>query len=153
MTDCTVIPAADMQLIRVHRQVAGRLVDTGETRVNLLGSPMGEYAQVWKWDHLVIPRRNASRRVREFVTVMFCREGWHCDSGSPERPSPGGATCSTVLAPGRGDLKEWRAFHAENPVLWKITVKTGRSSRSHRYCDAHLPDEYRPVATTERTAK
>ncbi len=112
---------------------------------DLRGSPLGERVQVWELDRLVTPRRGRGRRVREYVKVMHCPEGWHSTSGTADAPS-GGEICATLLDPKwRGDFPaDFNRYHDEHPVVWIVKVRIHKQVRTLRYCDPELPAEYRP---------
>jgi hypothetical protein len=123
---------------------------------DLRGAPIGPKVEVWEWDRMILPRPGAARRVREHVEVMFCPEGWYCESGGAATPMEGGATCHMVLdtawrtPTGIGEATgfgrdAFNAFHAEHPVTWRVRIKRGSKVRTLRYCDPELPAEYRPA--------
>ena len=112
------------------------------------GTPRGDRAQVWEQDRTVTPP-GCTRRVREHITVMHCAEGWYSASGAATQPA-GDADCSTEFQPhwrsdeGGFNLDGFDAFHDVRPVLWFVQVTRGRETRIGWFCDAELPDEYRP---------
>jgi len=82
------------------------------------------------------------RRVSETVTVLRHPTGWISNLGHDDRQ-----VCQTVHDyAAAGDLDGFRAFHAEHVVIWKTETRRGRTGSARHYCDAHLPDEFRPKA-------
>jgi len=121
---------------------------------DLRGTPTGDKAEIWERDRLVYPgRRQQGRRVREYIKVMHCPEGWHSTSGTADEPST--AICSTPLEPkwaGRDFPRNFNAYHDEHPVVWVVRVTRYTNVRVYRYCEPELPAEYRPqVALVELT--
>lgn len=113
---------------------------------DLRGTPVGDRAEVWEWDRMVRPgRAQRSRRVREYVTVMYCPEGWYSTSGTADEPAT--AICSTLLDPKwtAGDFpRNFNAYHDEHPILWVVKVRRHTTVNNYRYCEPELPDEFRP---------
>lgn len=113
---------------------------------DLRGTPVGDRAEVWEWDRMVYPgRTQTGRRVREYVTVMHCPEGWHSTSGTAGEPAT--PICSTLLEArwaGPGFPGTFNTYHDEHLVLWVIKVKRHTTVSNYRYCDPELPGEYRP---------
>lgn len=120
-----------------------------ENYTDLRGTPVGDTFLEWEWDRLALPRPRAKRRTRQRITVRYCAEGWHADSGGPSSPM-GLALCATLLDPrwsnpyGGLDRDKFHAFHDKNPVVWRVRARTGSRAIASWYCDAELPDEYLP---------
>lgn len=114
----------------------------GERMDKLRAQQEAELAQVQTWtsDRLVQPRRG-TRRVRETVNVSRHPAGWPANPGHERQE-----TCNAVFdAAAAGQLDEFREFHDRHPVIWKCEQQQRRTRVRVYYCDAHLPDEFRPV--------
>jgi hypothetical protein len=109
--------------------------------------------QKWAWDYLVQPRAGR-RRQREYVTVELQPGGWTAGNTYPRYK-----TCDTMIIGwingepcGLLEPDEWRTFHQQPgpgespgiPTIWQVTHGTKNHRRRAYYCDAHLPDEFRP---------
>jgi hypothetical protein len=91
-------------------------------------------ATKWTWERLVTPNQGG-RRQREVITAVLNPAGYD-------------QACKAVFVAARDrNLEGYREFHAEHPVVWDIThgMKRGAYRYGAHYCDAHLPDEYRPA--------
>lgn len=134
-----------------RRTTQGIVADYSNPRTDIRGTPVGERAQVWEWERLVYPgRRQTGRRVREYIKVMHCPEGWYSTSGTADDAGP--ALCSTLLEPqwnGDGFPGNFNRYHVEHPVLWVIKVRRNSTVTTYRYCDAEMPGEYRPDPDAE----
>jgi hypothetical protein len=145
----TFVTAESMQSRHYSRRTPeGRYVaDYSRPYTDIRGTPIGERAQVWEWERLVYPgRKQEGRRVREYVEMMHCPEGWWSKSGTVNESSP--ALCSTLLDPqwkGDGFPGNFNRYHDEHPVLWVIKVRRNSTVTTYRYCEPEMPDEYRPV--------
>lgn len=145
----TFVVAADLQTRTSRRYLGGDQWSEPETRTDLRGTPMGGKAEVWEFDRLVSPERGRGRRRREYVTIMHCPEGWWSTSGSADSPI-GPGCCATIMDPqwrgelGGFDRAKFSAFHEEHPVIWKVRSRVNSKARILWYCDAELPDGYRP---------
>jgi hypothetical protein len=123
----------------------------GREGYDMRRSPKGEKALRWSFSRLVLNLGN-KRRTRQQVEVMYCVEGWWGSSGS--MTSAWTALCSTFMDFER--RHEFDATHGtfnkeigerENvkaPVVWRIVVEEGSSYTTYWYCDAELPEEFRP---------
>jgi len=96
----------------------------------------------WDWERLVEPIYG-TRRQREEVSVARHPSGWPCNMGFEAQQGCGSLRGLSVA--------EYHAFHGRehelHPVVWRVTrsrKQRGWSSTGY-YCDAHLPDEYRPA--------
>ena len=106
-----------------------------------------EQVQSWTWERLAYPRgESQARRQRHVVTVKRHPSGW-LDHAYPRQPT----RCRTYS----GDWEKrlaYHEFHGENhelhPAIWHVHVEIKGSRKPSReggwWCDAHLPDEYRP---------
>ena len=148
------ISAESMRHNKVHVALADGGLGPAKDYYDLRGTPIGDKAQVWKFDRMVLATPRSKRRTRQHVEVFYCAEGWHSKSGSQARPS-GPDLCSTLLHDkwnsGDDDLgDDWRArfraFHDQHPVLWIVKVRMNSSTTRSAYCDPELPDEFRPAA-------
>jgi hypothetical protein len=144
------IDAETLRIRTVRRCLGDGQWSEPRTVTDLRGAPMGDKVEVWEWDRLVYPGRSQrGRRVREYIKAMYCPEGWHSTGGVAERPA-GPELCATMLDPqwahpnGAYDREKYHAHHDKHPVVWVIKVKRHTSTRTLRYCDPELPDEYRP---------
>jgi hypothetical protein len=150
MTGSTFIDSETLRCRQTRTWLGNGQFSEWQESTDLRGTPIGDRAEVWEWDRLVYPgRKQHGRRVREYIKVMHCPEGWHSTSGSARRPMDP-EICSTMLHdqwqyPGGGfDRDKYRAHHDVNPVVWIIKVKRHTRVRIYRYCDPELPAEYRP---------
>lgn len=148
----TIVDAAPMRVSRSRTCLGNGQWSEWHEGIDLRGTPIGDKVEVWEWDRLVYPgRRQQGRRVREYIKVMHCPEGWYSTSGIADEPH-GGEICGTLLEPkwaGRDFPRGFNAYHDEHPVVWVIKVKRHTRARTLRYCDPELPDEYRPVTDAE----
>jgi hypothetical protein len=100
--------------------------------------------KVWTWERFTTSQ---TRRQREIVTVEKHPDYWPANYGSDSQKTCG----SLAISPGHGlEPDEYREFHGENyelhPVIWRVTWQLKQGAWRHRqhWCDADLPDEYRP---------
>lgn len=141
----------------MRHRVTSEWTPTGRvpgTAYDIRGTPIGDKAEVWEWDRMVYPgRQQKGRRVREYITVMHCPEGWYSTSGTADQADP--ALCSTLMdrqwATSRGgfDRDKYDAHHDANPVVWVIKVKRHTTVNVYRYCEPELPAEFRPQLTID----
>jgi hypothetical protein len=126
-----------------------QMTATMTTDIDLRGTAKGETRR-WAFDRLAYARPGAKRRIRQQVETLYCAEGWHSRSGTRADPRGAGRCCTLLDAkwrhPSGGfDRDRFLAFHDEHPVVWVVKVSSKSESRRLEYCDAHLPDEYRPL--------
>jgi AAA domain len=138
----TYISAETLRHREVRRGLGDGSLGPPEDYYDLRGTPIGERAQVWEWDRLVPPRFGKGRRVREYIKVMHCPEGWHSTSGSASNPLDP-EVCQAIMN-GNVDLDKFHAFHADHHVVWVVRVRVHTRTTILRYCDPELPAEYRP---------
>jgi hypothetical protein len=117
---------------------------------DLRGTPKGP-AEIWETSRMILPRFR-KRRIRETLTIGFCDEGWHGDSGTADGPSePICHTLPMMHISGEPEPKWWRnldgyhEFHANRPCHWKVTSSSKNGYWTHFYCIAEFPDEYREL--------
>jgi hypothetical protein len=146
----SIIDTATLRTRTVRKCLGGGEWSEPRTIIDLRGTPIGDKAEVWEWDRMVYPgRAQKGRRVREYITAMYCPEGWHSNSGTSREADP--ATCLTLLDPrwandrGGLDRAKYHAHHDAWPVVWVIKVRRYTNVRTLHYCDPELPAEYRPV--------
>jgi hypothetical protein len=118
-----------------------------EPMTDIRGTPIGDSAQVWEWDRLIL-RPNRARRTKEHVKVMHCPEGWYSTSGSTDQADED--FCNAFFDEQwnipRGEKgRQFNEFHDGNPVVWVVETTYDRSRGRVSYCDRELPDEYRPA--------
>lgn len=108
------------------------------------------HTKVWTWERFTTSPRG--RRQRETVTAEKHPDYWPCNYGSDSQQICG----SLAVSPGHGlEPDEYREFHGENhelhPVIWRATWQLKQGAWRHRqhWCEAHLPDEYRPGVPRE----
>ena len=135
------ITAEDLVTRRVLPPLAVHLAD-------LRGAPVSETAELWEAD-LPPADGQPARRVR----IMRSDLGWWSRGGSPEKPAALEG-CDSML-----DRSRWRApsgefdqaaclaFHQEHPVVWAVEVRTDSEARCEAWCDAEMPEEWRPIVT------
>lgn len=90
----------------------------------------GDHGRSWRWDRPIQGRP----RKREVVTVARYRV-----AAPPPTHTPQPRTCSTVL----DRLNSGRPV-CTDPVVWRISEAGEGLPHSRYYCDADMPDEYRP---------
>ena len=148
MADSRFIDADPMRISRTRTCLGNGQWSEWHEGSDLRGTPIGDKAEVWEYDRLVYPRRTqCARRVREYITVMHCPEGWYATSGTADEPST--AICSTLLDAkwtARGFPRNFIATTSSTRSR-VIQVKRHTTTRTLRYCNPELPAEYR--AATE----
>lgn len=103
--------------------------------------------RIWTWERYV-PGRRGGPRQREKVRVEKHPDYWPCNLGHDSQQICG--SLSVMGGDGGLDPAEYREFHGEthelHPVIWRATWGHAQSTtrRRQHWCDAHLPDEYRP---------
>jgi Family of unknown function (DUF6011) len=122
----------------------------------LAGRQYAALAQVkiWTWERYVPGNRRGGPRQRERVRVEKHPDYWTANLGHDSQQ-----TCASILVGSNGDPHlspdEYRAFHGydneHHAVIWRVTWGHTQSTtrRRQHWCDAHLPDEYRPRADRE----
>jgi Family of unknown function (DUF6011) len=106
--------------------------------------------KVWTWERFTTSQ--GARRQRQIVTAEKHPDYWLCNYGSEPQQVCG----SLAIMAGDGlDPDEYREFHGQDhelhPVIWRATWQLKQGAWRHRqhWCDAHLPDEYRPGVPRE----
>jgi len=114
-----------------------------------------DLAQVesWEWQRLILPNRNAKRRVRQKVRVsLHPTTGWPCNMGS-DRTQP----CSSLMQfdayphpAGVHWREQWDKDHAGVPVVWAVRTVDKYIGRQH-FCRRCLPAEFNPPPEAQVT--
>jgi hypothetical protein len=106
--------------------------------------------KAWNWERFATSQ--SGRRQRETVTVEKHPDYWPGNYGYEDQKICG----SLAISAGDGlEPDEYREFHGKNhelhPVIWRATwrLKQGAWASRQHWCDAHLPDEYRPGVPRE----
>jgi hypothetical protein len=141
-------PPPDFIGTQDHGGGRGSLGSDGELGA-LAGRQYAALAEVriWTWERYA-PARRGGPRQREKVQVEKHPGYWPCNLGHESQQICG--SLSIMGGDGGLDPAGYREFHGENhelhPVLWRVTWGHAQSTTRMRqhWCDAHLPDEYRP---------
>jgi hypothetical protein len=117
----------------------------------LMDRQEAEMAQVrdWRWERLAYPRNGPkNRRQRQVITVRLHPSGWPRNRGRLHQHYCHTFGIATEV------MRRYFEFHGDNhehhPVIWHVKVKVKGSKRltfgegGGFYCDAHLPEEFRP---------